>query len=65
MVQYPGILVMLTAESLILYPIEQIADQGNARRTKSIRFKRELHWIKTLGTRSSRGMNHEITISIQ
>ena len=44
-----------------LYPIEQIPDQGNAQRTKSLRLKRELHWIKTLGTQIPPRMNHKIT----
>ena len=43
-----------------LYPIEQIPDQGNAQRNKSLRTKRELHWIKTLGTQFPHGMNHKI-----
>ena len=46
--------------NMILYPIEQIPDQGNAQRNKSLRLKRELHWIKTLGTQFPRGMNHKI-----
>ena len=45
---------------MILYPIEQIPDQGNAQRNKSLRLKRELHWIKTLGTQFPHGMNHKI-----
>ena len=45
---------------MILYPIEQIPDQGNAQRNKSLGLKRELHWIKTLGTQFPHGMNHEI-----
>ena len=36
-------------ENMFLYLIKQIPDQGNAHRTKSLRPKRELHWIKTLG----------------
>ena len=45
---------------MILYPIEQIPDQGNAQRNKSLRLKRELHWIKTLGTQFPHGMNHKV-----
>ena len=48
-------------ENMFLYPIEQISDQGNAQRIKSLRLKRELHWIKTLGTQFPHGMNHKIT----
>ena len=44
--------------NMILYPIEQIPDQGNAQRNKSLRLKRELVWIKTLGTQFPHGMNH-------
>ena len=46
--------------NMILYPIEQIPDQGNAQRNKSLGLKRELHWIKTLGTQFPHGMNHKI-----
>ena len=45
---------------MILYPIEQIPDQGNAQRNKSHRLKRELCWIKTLSTQFPHGMNHKI-----
>ena len=45
---------------MILYPIEQIPDQGNAQRNKSLRLKRELQWIKTLDTQFPHGMNHKI-----
>ena len=48
-------------ENMFLYLIEQMSDQGNAQRTKSHRLKRELHWIKTLGTQFPHGMNHKIT----
>ena len=48
-------------ENLLLYPVEHIPDQGNAQRTKYLRLKRELHWIKTLGTQFPHGMNHKIT----
>ena len=44
---------------MVLYPIEQIPYQGNAQ-NKSLRLKRELHWIKTLGTQFPLGMNHKI-----
>ena len=47
-------------DNLILYPVEQIPDQGNAKRNKSLRLKRELHCIKTLDTQFPCGMNHEI-----
>ena len=50
----------VTEYNMILYPIEQIPDQGNAQRNKSLRLKRELHWIKTLGTQFPHGMNHKI-----
>ena len=30
-------------EDMILYPLEEIPDQGNAQRNKSLRLKRELH----------------------
>ena len=46
---------------MFLYQIEQIPDQGNAQRTKSLRLKRELHPIKTLGTQFPHGLNHKIT----
>ena len=46
--------------NMILYPIKQIPDQCNAQRNKSLRLKRELHWIKTLGTQFPHGMNHKI-----
>ena len=46
--------------NMILYPIEQIPDQGNAQKNKSLRLKRELHWIKTLWTQFPHGMNHKI-----
>ena len=46
--------------NMILYPIEQIPDQGNAQRNKSLRLRRELHWIKTLGTQFPHGMNNKI-----
>ena len=46
--------------NMILYPIEQIPDQGNAQKNKSLRLKRELHWSKTLGTQFPHGMNHKI-----
>ena len=45
---------------MILYPIEQIPDQSNTQRNKSLRLKRELHWIKTLDTQFPHGMNHKI-----
>ena len=45
---------------MILYPIEQIPDQGNAQRNKSHRLKRELQWIKTLGTKFPYGMIDKI-----
>ena len=45
---------------MILYPIEQIPDQDNAQKNKSLRLKRELHWIKTLGTQFPHGMNYKI-----
>ena len=48
-------------KNMFLYPIEQIPDQGNAQRTKSLSLKRELHWIKTLGIQFPHGMNHKIT----
>ena len=41
------------------YLIEQITDQGNAQRPKSLRLKRELHWLKTLGTQFPNDMNHK------
>ena len=44
--------------NMILYPREQIPDQGNAQRNKSLRLKRELHWIKTLGAQFPHGMNN-------
>ena len=47
-------------ENMILYSIEQILDQGNAQRNKSLRLKRELQWIKTLGTQFLHGMNQKI-----
>ena len=47
-------------ESMILYPIEPIPDQCNAQRSKSHRLKRELYWIKTLGTQFPHGMKHKI-----
>ena len=45
---------------MFLYLIEQIPDQGNAQRTESLKLKRELHWIKTLGTQFPHGMNQKI-----
>ena len=45
---------------MFLYPIEQIPVQGYAQRNKSLRLKRELHWIKTLSTQFPYGMNHKI-----
>ena len=49
------------AEYIINYiSIEQIPDQGNAQRNKSLRLKRELYWIKPLGTQFPHGMNHKI-----
>ena len=67
MVQYLGIPIMLSdnicfgAEyNMISYSIQQIPDQGNAQRNKSLRLKRELHWIKTLGTQFPHGINHKI-----
>ena len=47
-------------ENMILYPVEQIPDQGNAQRSKSRRLKRELHWIETLGTQFPHGINHKL-----
>ena len=46
--------------NMILYHIEQITDQGNEQKNKSLRLKRELHWIKTFGTQFPHGMNHKI-----
>ena len=46
--------------NMILYPVEQSLDQGNAQRNKSLRLKRELHWIKTLGSQFPHGINHKI-----
>ena len=46
---------------MFLYPTEQIPDQGNALRNKSLRRKRELPWIKTLGIQLPHDMNHKIT----
>ena len=34
--------------------------QGNAERNKWLRLKRELYWIKTLGTLFPHGINHKI-----
>ena len=45
---------------MFLCPIEQIPDQGNAQRTKSLRLKKELHWIKILDTQFPHGMDHKI-----
>ena len=63
--QYLGISIMQTPcfgaeENMILYLIEQILDQVNAQRNNSLRLKRELHWINTLGTQFLHGMNHKI-----
>ena len=54
------LLVSRAEENIILYPIEQILDQGKADRNKSLRLKRELHWIKTFGTQFPHGMNLKI-----
>ena len=43
---------------MISYPIEQIPDQGKTQRNKSLWLKRELYWIKTLGTQFPYRMNH-------
>ena len=45
---------------MILYPIEQIPDQGNAQRNKSLGLKREIYLIKTLGAQFPHGMNNKI-----
>ena len=45
-------------ENMILHPAEQIPDQGNAQISKSLRLKRELYWIKTLGIQCLDGMNY-------
>ena len=47
-------------ENRFFYPIEQIPDQGNAQRIKSLWLKRELHWIKTFGTQFPHVVNHKI-----
>ena len=47
-------------ENIISYPVEQIPDQGNAQRNKSLRVKRELYWIKTLGIQFPHEMIHNI-----
>ena len=39
--------------------IEQIADQNNAQRNKSLRLKIELRGIKTLDAQCTPGINHE------
>ena len=41
-------------------PHRAILDQGKAERNKSLRLKRELHWINTSGTQFPHGMNHKI-----
>ena len=69
LVQYLGISItqIIFASGLeilylvILYPVEQIPDQGNAQRNKPFRLKREPHWIKTLGTQLPHGIDHEIS----
>ena len=45
---------------MILYRVDEIPDQGNAERKKSLRLKRKLYWIKTLATQFPHGMNHKI-----
>ena len=47
-------------ENMILYPTEQIPDQGNAQINKSLRLKRKLHCIKTPATQFPHGMNHKL-----
>ena len=37
-------------ENMFLHLIKQIPDQGNVKRTKSLRLERERHWIKALST---------------
>ena len=44
-------------ENMTVYPIESIPNQGSKQKNKSLRLRREAHWINELGSTMPYGMN--------
>ena len=45
---------------MLIYPIEEIQDQGSKAKNKSLRLRREAHWIRELNTMFPNGMNRKL-----